>query len=81
MDRQNLLRGSHAEICCGVPGFTDVLLVFKGYVSARLRVEYEYFKMMHDVEKFQRIWCIGEAVFAVKEGEKYGWVELCSSRL
>ena len=47
----------------------------------RLRVEYEYLKIMHDVVKFLRIWCIGGAICAVNEEEIESWVDLCLGSL
>lgn len=43
-------------------GITDPLLLFNGMVSARLRVEFEFYKMIKSVEMFQEIWCVGGAV-------------------
>ena len=43
-------------------GITDPLLLFHGIVSARLRVEFEFYKMIKSVEIFQEIWCVGGAV-------------------
>ena len=40
-------------------GITDPLLLLKGIVSVRLRVEFEFYKVLKSMEMFQEIWCVG----------------------
>jgi hypothetical protein len=50
LSRRNRVKGG---------GITDHLLLFNGMVSARLRVEFEFCRMIKSVEMFQEIWCVG----------------------
>ena len=48
-------------------GERDPLLLFNGMDSVRLRVEFEFYKMIQSVEMFQTIWCVGGAVCTAGE--------------
>ena len=43
--------------------------MFRGLVSARLKAEYAYFKLIANDEGFKKVWCLGGAICTVESGE------------
>lgn len=50
---------SHGSVCAK--------MLFKQFVSSRLRVEFAHAKLTEDVEGFRRVWAVGEAVCVCTE--------------
>lgn len=50
-------------------GSLDVLMIFKGLVAARLRIEHAYYKMVNCVESFMYIWGINEVLCTVDDDD------------
>lgn len=48
-------------------GFINPISVFRILMVSRIKMEFAYFKMVHDLDNFERRWCIGEGVCAVTE--------------
>lgn len=51
--RRNRIRGS---------GPTDPLSVFRGFVEARLSIEYAHAELKNDVTGFEAVWCVEGAI-------------------
>ncbi|MGH0138132.1 UNVERIFIED_CONTAM: hypothetical protein FKN15_065177 [Acipenser sinensis] len=56
--RKNQLSGS---------GLTSLVVQFRVLVVSQIRVEFEYFKLVSNLEDFQERWCVGDALCAVSE--------------
>lgn len=56
--RKNQLSGS---------GMTSVVVQFRVLVVSQIRAEFEYFKLVSNLESFQEKWCLGDALCAVSE--------------
>lgn len=41
-------------------GSDDVLSMFKILVKCRLKVDYEFYKLLKDLGKFEELWCVNE---------------------
>ena len=50
LTRRNIVRGN---------GSTDPAQMLRGLVSARLKAEYAYFKLVADDEGLKKVWCLG----------------------
>ncbi|MGH0153854.1 UNVERIFIED_CONTAM: hypothetical protein FKN15_061920 [Acipenser sinensis] len=56
--RKNQLSGS---------GLTSLVVQFRVLVVSQIRVEFEYFKLVSNLEDFQERWCVGDALCVVSE--------------
>ena len=48
-------------------GSVDPLLMAKGIISARLKIEHTYYSLVGDMERFAQVWCVGDALCAVTD--------------
>jgi len=48
---------------------SDVISIFKGFVSTRLRLEFDFFLSNQNVKLFERKWCIANVLCFVKNSE------------
>ena len=49
-------------------GPIDPLLVFRGFVEARINVEYSHAQLRNDFASFQAAWCVEQAVMLMYKG-------------
>lgn len=65
LTRHNRLQGS---------GLVEPEVLFRGLVSARLRAEYEYYTVVHNLGMFQRMWCVDRAVCSLRGTKLLIWM-------
>ncbi len=46
-------------------GFINPISIFRILMVSRIMIEFAYFKMVHNLDSFERRWCIGEGVCAM----------------
>lgn len=58
MSRRNKIEGS-SDI--------DVVCIFKKMLKARLKIDFNYYSLVSDLEKFSNIWCYKDVLCSVEE--------------
>ncbi len=58
MSRRNKVEGSTDD---------NAVFVFVKMLKARLKIDFNYYRLMNDLEKFSNIWCYKEVLCSVVE--------------